>query len=147
MIIRNVALVWVTVLLLAGCTTDTKVPQSAPPQSAPPGVLALQYLRDCRLRGDAAYLDIRVTNRSSYLLYYWKVNIEVSDASGKFIGSAFTNGNNLAADENQVSEFILSGVPCGAIKDTKVSLGTIVTIERGGQKNFDAVRFFKLVVQ
>jgi len=136
-----------TVLLLAGCTTDTKVPQSAPPQSAPAGVLAVQYLRDCRLYGGAAVLDIRVTNRSSYLLKYWQVNIEVSDASGKFIGSAFTNGENLAADENQVSEFILSGVSCGAVKDKKVSLGKITTIERGGQTNSDAVRFFKLVVE
>ena len=94
-----------------------------------------------------AVLDIRVTNRSSYLLKYWQVNIEVSDASGKFIGTTFTNGLNLAADGNAVVKFNLTGVSCGAIKDKKVSLGQITTIERGGQTNSDAVRFFKLVVE
>jgi len=105
------------------------------------------YLNDCRLYGGAAVLDIRVTNRSSYLLDYWEVNIEVSDASGKFIGTSFNNGLNLAADGNVVSKFNLRDVSCGAIKDKKVSLIKIVTVERGGQKNFDAVRFFKLVVE
>ena len=144
---QNILLIWVTVLLIAGCATDTKAPQSAPPQSAPTGVLAVQYLNDCRLYGGAAVLDIRVTNRSSYLLDYWEVNIEVSDASGKFIGTSFNNGLNLAADGNVVSKFNLRDVSCGAIKDKKVSLIKIVTVERGGQKNFDAVRFFKLVVE
>lgn len=107
----------------------------------------MQYLNYCRLYGGAAILDIRVTNRSSYLLDYWKVDIEVSDASGKFIGSGFTNGKNLAADGNVVSEFILSDVSCGAIRDKKVSLQKITTVERGGQSNSDAIRFFKLVVE
>ena len=159
---QNVVLIWVTVLLIAGCATDTKAPQSAPPQSAPPqparavpatavpappGVLALELLRDCWEDGRYGVIDFRVTNRSSYLLDYWRVNIELSDASGKFIGADFTNGNNLAADANAVSRFLLSGVSCRAIKDKKFSLGKITTIERGGQRNFDAVRLFKLVVE
>ena len=144
--IQNIVLIWGTALLLAGCATDTNAPQSAAPQSAASGVLAVQYLNDCQSYGGALF-NIRVTNRSSYLLDFWQVNIEVSDASGKFIGSGFTNERNLAAGGNQVSRIVLSGVSCDAVKAKKVSLGRIVTVERGGEKNPDAVRLFKLVVE
>jgi len=130
------------------CTPETNASQQAAPQQAgSSNVLELEYLRDCRLFGGAAYLDIRVTNRSNYLLDYWQLNIEVSDATGKFIGSAYTNGTNLAAGANEVSNFSLRGVSCSAIKDKKASLGKVTTIERGGQTNSDAVRFFTLVAR
>ena len=152
--IQNIVLIWVTVLLLAGCATDTKDPQPATAvpataEPAPTGVLKLEYLNDCRRFGilPPAVFDIRVTNRSIYLLIYWALEIEVWDASGKFLGSNFTNGTNLANYGNAVSQFRLSGVSCKKITHKKVSLRQITIIGRGGQTNSDAAQLFDLVVE
>lgn len=93
--------------------------------------------------GSAAYIDFQITNKSDKFISYWKIEADIFNANGEYLGHSFANGENLRPGQSVVDHFICENTRAFEIASWRLYIGRI-TIDLSGGKEFDAIKYFIL---
>jgi hypothetical protein len=106
-------------------------------------LLEVQVLKVYQSSPSHTNLDIKVVNKSNKFISFWKVEADLHDAGGNYLGHDSTNGSNLRPGQSVTGKIIYSDIRAANVNSWKLSLGD-VNVDLGGGRKREATKYYTL---
>ncbi len=91
-----------------------------------------------------AKIHIRLKNSSQAHLGYWKIDAVVFDHQGKYLGHAYTNGENLRPDADVYGDISFGDIQANQVGSWKLTIGGLTIEDSKGNRLSDGEKYFTL---